>query len=535
MRTDRKIGNHNWRQSNLCQNKIAEESSFFGRAYFELNFGENIQEYFIPYCFKIPKTEIVEKFQKHVTPAFISSLLAKSRRYDTKPLFKNDKKNLPNQGLIAASNEQEKIADLSNSDWGTIGVHDLSKRLQNIDLVQLEHEAGKMGYRTIWYRNHFGSLDFYLANAENLEIYPRFFLIESYRISTFPLDYNAGRIIKTLSLAPAEKAKLFVTSYKNKDEGNSSSCILDSISAESVHEFQNCLNSENYNWDSYQAAIDFQFNTEVDSLLFATSTPFNSPLQFNLNRIEFIKNTWKALSKHVSRAATKREIQINSEINFNINNDNHILREISNPNSGSTVNYNFKQLYQEFLTLIQLSDIRIGYTNGIITEEYPLHLLDNVLENYILPEKQKEVCKNIINTTMSICDYKNETILDKGVIQEMSAEGKTFHYFNSHCQSTYFENDELEIKTSGIILSANKFILPVESFIIESQLGEDDIQDIHIREIQGEELREKRLKNDMKEREVEKLNLAASIVKDTTPEKAKLFDEVFNKYDNHDK
>lgn len=36
MKTERKIGNHNWGQSNLYQNKITEESSFFGRAYFEL-------------------------------------------------------------------------------------------------------------------------------------------------------------------------------------------------------------------------------------------------------------------------------------------------------------------------------------------------------------------------------------------------------------------------------------------------------------------------------------------------------------------
>jgi hypothetical protein len=139
---------------------------------------------------------------------------------------------------------------------------------------------------------------------------------------------------------------------------------------------------------------------------------------------------------------------------------------------------------------------------------------------------------------MSIHDWRNETIRDKNIIQftadSGSGEGNGYYQFSDTFETSYKdETSGLEISLPGIIMSSNRFIMPTAGILADTIVGQGDLLDTHIRGIQNEELRERVLNNDMKEREVEKLNLAESIVKDTVPEKAKIFEEVFAKFDNN--
>jgi hypothetical protein len=521
------------------QYNLPQAGSYFGRSYMELSFGDRDREYFNAGCYQAPRHESVDRMQKRVSPSMISVLLEKSRRPEMRVPISRNTGNTANKlpSITEETTEIEALSNMSKVDWWTIGVHNLSRRLQNIDLAQLEAEAGKMGYKTKWYRNHFGALDFYLIDTENKEIAPHLFLIESYRISSFPTNYGAGKTVKTFSLVPGEKTKISISTYKHhKNEEGYGSCILDSNTPESAHDFQNSIESEIFCKESLFTAMEFLSATEIDSILYACNVPCGSTVNMNLARNEFVKNLWKAINKQVTRASSKREILVNTEFLPRIHEERFMTREISNPNPGCTVNYIFRQMNQEFLSVLHLTDIRIGYSNGIINREYTLPELDQFLSDCIFPEMHDEVSSGILNAIMDITDHNDETIREKAIVRPYAVSGdtsgKVMHQFNSHYVSSYTDRSGLELNLNGIILATKHFILPTDSVMVDSLLGEGNIMDTHIRNMQEQELRERRLNNDIKEREVEKSNLAETIVKESTSEKAKIFEEVFSRFDN---
>ena len=83
----------------------------------------------------------------------------------------------------------------------------------------------------------------------------------------------------------------------------------------------------------------------------------------NSAREEFAKNITNAVQKHVSKASAKREIQVNTsyEVKTQTGEETSIQREISNINVGATLNFVFRQMNQEFISILHLVDIRIGY------------------------------------------------------------------------------------------------------------------------------------------------------------------------------
>lgn len=516
---------------------LQQSNTFFGRSFIELNFGEEEKQYF--------KTELYSP-SKHdtqgrgITPSIISVLLDKSRKPEMSIRVPKNRDNADLSGNVEETSEVTALSSINRHDWWTVGVHNLSKRLQNIDLAQLEAEAGRMGYRTTWYRNHFGALEFYLTPSAQSAIKPRLYLIESYRLSSFFTQYGAGRALKTFTLLPGEKSKISIRTYMHRlNEENYASCILDSVSHESAHEFQSCIDSENQMRQEYSNAMEFQSATEIDPPLFGCSVNTSDISQIGFARDEFIKNIWKALTKHTCRAASKREISINTETAFKtaLGEDEMIVREISNPNMSRTVNYIFRQLNQEYLSVLHLTDIRIGFTNGFIRKEYTLPEIDQMLSEVIFDDMQDEVRSYLINAILNIKDINGSAIRNKDVIKQViTADSpsalKTYQFNSSFC-TDYKDERGMEFCIPGVVISTNRIALPTDSVIADAILGQGDILDTHIRGIQAEELRERILNNDMKEKEVEKMDLAESIVKETTSEKAKTFEEVFARFDNN--
>ena len=514
-----------------------QSSTYFGRSFIELNFGEEDKKYFKAECFTPGKHETSNR---GVTPSIISVLLEKSRKPEMQLRVPQNREAGETTNHVADTAEAVALSSINKHDWWMVGLHNLSKRLQNIDLAQLEAEAGRMGYRTSWYRNHFGALEFYLTPATQSTVKPRLCLIESYRLTSFFTEYGAGRTLKTFTLLPGEKTKISIRTYMNRhSEESYGSCILDSNSYESAHEFQSCIDSENQMRQEFTNAMEFQSSTEIDPLLYACSVNTDDVGHLNPIRDEFVKNIWKAVTKHSSRAASKRGIEINTETNArtDIGEEELMIREISNPNMGRAVNYVFRQLNQEFISFLHLTDIRIGYSNGFIRREYTLPELDQMLDEIIYDDMRDEVRSFIVNAIMNIRDMDGNSIKNKNVIKlttsSDSPAAQKGYQFNSSYFSEYKDEHGMKWRVPGTIVALNRFVMPTDSVIADSLLGHGDILDTHIRGIQNEELRERMLNNDMKEKEVEKLNLAETIVKESTAEKAKTFEEVFARYDNN--
>lgn len=516
---------------------LQQSSTYFGRSFLELNFGDEEKQYFKAELYNPSKHETATR---GVTPSIISALLEKSRKPEMSIRVPKNRDNSDISGNVEETSEAAALASINRHDWWTVGVHNLSKRLQNIDLAQLEAEAGRMGYRTTWYRNHFGALEFYLTPSAQSSVRPRLYIIESYRLSSFETQYGAGRTLKTFTLLPGEKTRISIRTFKHRQtEENYASCILDSVSHESAHEFQSCIDSENQMRQEFVNTMEFITSTEVDPPLYGCSINTFDLNQINFAREEFTKNIWKAMTKHTSRAASKREININTEtaVKTELGEDEMIVREIANPNMGRTVNYVFRQLNQEFLSVLYLTDVRIGFTNGYFRKEYTLPELDQMLEELVFDEMRDEVRSYLTNAILSIRDIEGNSIRNTDAIRQVvTADSpsalKTYQFNASFC-TDYKDESGLEYCIPGVVIATNRFVMPTDSVMADSILGQGDILDTHIRNMQNEELRERVLNNDMKAKEVEKMNLAESIVKESATEKAKTFEEVFARFDNN--
>jgi len=160
-----------------------------------------------------------------------------------------------------------------------------------------------------------------------------------------------------------------------------------------------------------------------------------------------------------------------------------------------------------------------------------------MLDEIIYDDMRDEVRSFIVNAIMNIRDMDGNSIKNKNVIKlttsSDSPAAQKGYQFNSSYFSEYKDEHGMKWRVPGTIVALNRFVMPTDSVIADSLLGHGDILDTHIRGIQNEELRERMLNNDMKEKEVEKLNLAETIVKESTAEKAKTFEEVFARYDNN--
>jgi hypothetical protein len=186
---------------------------------------------------------------------------------------------------------------------------------------------------------------------------PRLFLIETYRLSSFLGQYGAGRTIKTFSLLPGEKTKVSIKTYsKTEQEAKQASSILDSVTNESTKDFETTLAREQSNKQGYQESFSYEINAKAEASWGFGSAEISGGVKggTNASREEFAKNVSNTTQKHTSKASAKRDVQINTsyERKEQTGEETSIEREIENINVSRTLNFVFRQMNQEYITLL---------------------------------------------------------------------------------------------------------------------------------------------------------------------------------------
>ena len=264
----------------------------------------------------------------------------------------------------------------------------------------------------------------------------------------------------------------------------------------------------------------------------------------NGTREEFAKNISNSVQKHAAKASAKRDIQINTsyEVKSTTEEKTSLEREIANINVGRTLNFVFRQMNQEFVTLLHLVDVRIGFykietVNGVDQDTYrevTLPQLGDLLREVIVDlPKQTEVVNMIMHQLTNIFDYKDRQhrFVEEEPLKD--AAGKVVPYsqylrVKKDYTSTY--DDEatgMQIAVPGIILAANKHVLRTEGIIVEALLGQGDGLDDYSRGLQEEAVRAQALSNAQAEAEIKRARLAQQIVEKKDAAAADIFAKVY--------
>ena len=262
--------------------------------------------------------------------------------------------------------------------------------------AQTVFDQNQGGKRLTFYRDLSGQTHYRFVNYQRANK-PSLLLVEYYRLTSFTGQYGAGRTIKTFSLLPGEKTSIKIRSFRRSElTTKQSSSIVDSTTQETETEFMKSILHEQSNQDDINNS--YEYRAEAGAEASGSWGWGNASVEAsggisgvtNSSRNEFGKNVSDAVTQNVARASSKRDIHVDTTMDYHrtAEEEDSTERTLENVNVSRTLNFAFRQLNQEYITLLHLVDVRVAFYNGRpeSTYEVPLSDLDRLLKQYVVPQ-----------------------------------------------------------------------------------------------------------------------------------------------------
>lgn len=367
---------------------------------------------------------------------------------------------------------------------------------------------------------------------------PRLMIVERYRLSSFLGQYGAGRTLNTFTLLPGERTKITIKSYtRTESEAQRASSILDSFSETSASEFESALETEQSDRSKHDDSLAFEASMEGQyGVAFATHASAKAGVKTSSSnaREHFARSVQNATSKHAQSASAKRDVKVDTsnKQKTEAGSEQVIEREIANINVGRTLNFVFRQMLQEFVTVTHLVDVRVAYWDGHVQNkrEVPLHQLDELLaevaDEATTPGAAAQLRQLVLDAVERVVDHRGETRTFVEAHQPFADEPAYLRVVPG-LASRYEDETGNAFTVPGIITRAQKLTLRTEGVIVEALLGQGNALDPYSMALQDEAVRARTLENAAKEDEAARALLARTIVQSGTAAQADAFRAVF--------
>jgi len=382
------------------------------------------------------------------------------------------------------------------------------------------------------------------------ESIPQLILIETHKLTTFPGDYGAGTVVKTFSLLPREETEISVKTWKKtEEETKKASSILDSYTEEKADEFEKGIQKENSSSQRMEKTDSYSVGAKAGGSWggFSASVSGDKSGSTTSARESMASNVMNTLENHSQSASSLREINIDTsfEKKTETGKETAIMRRVKNINANKTLNFVFRQMNQEYHSLIHITDIRIGYFNGFpgSMEEFTLAELPELVEKYM---KNSDAALNELNAIIKneyqhVLDHQGDFLPLIETKKIELAGVNSYEYLrvipptDPRGQQEYEIRKELKYNNGsilrakdirivdGIIIDTKKLTIKTDGIIVESLLGKSPALDTYSLKLQIEENREQKLKND-------KIEIGVKLIEDLRA--GRKFDEAVKAYKN---
>lgn len=351
---------------------------------------------------------------------------------------------------------------------------------------------------------------------------PQLTIVEHYRVNTYLKNYGAGKTVKTFSLLPGEKTKISVRSYKQTiTDKKQVENVLDAFSSEAAKDLENMVQYENNlvatenRITNETSKIEGGGSIGLDLGLFkigggggGSSTSHSTLNSTRSNSLRALNN---AISKQFQRSSANRQIQVNSETDTSVTTQDEttIIRELENLNKSRVLNFVFRQLNQELVTITYLDDVTFVFSNGyeesrkVAKLDGLKQLLTEILQNSLDVDA---VYANILNELSSIYDHNGDR---ESFIEEVEEEiVDATNYTSIVGTQTYYRKSAAlnqtaeDITVRGIIKNVTKRVMPTDSLVVDSLLGQGEALDCFNLHAQDAEIQRLQFENQMREKEV---------------------------------
>ncbi|MFD1827576.1 hypothetical protein [Mumia zhuanghuii] len=343
---------------------------------------------------------------------------------------------------------------------------------------------------------------------------PRLLFIETYSLTSFLGRYGAGRTLKTLTLLPGEKVRMQVRSYHRKSVTSArASSVLDSSSREAESEFERLAMQEDST--SSDIASSFEYHADIEARGDATwgwgsaSVDVSGGVKGNstADRETFAKSTVNALDKHTSRASAAREVSVTTadEVAEESWEEADNERVLENINLSRTLNYVFRQMNQEYLTVLHLTDVRVAYFDGLreSRDEVPLHQAEILIARHsdtLDPASARAEVTREVNAITGTNNLQS----DQGFIlssAETRGDASSRHYRVNlaHTSAVTIDGEPAGFTVPGIVLSTNRTVMRTDGVMVDAYIGTGNALDTYSTVLQEQEARRVTLENDQTE------------------------------------
>ncbi len=244
--------------------------------------------------------------------------------------------------------------------------------------------------------------------------------------------------------------------------------------------------------------------------------------------------------KHAQKSSAKREITIETSYERTEEEGEEIVivRKIENLNVSRTLNFTFRQMNQEYHSLLHLVNLKIGYFDGNpgSMKEYELYEINDLIVELIIDPSLSDEAENEYIEALNLLastileEYGPEKIIDylgikrKLVMEIENSKDKTKYLrvidetdpegMSEYALRRKSVNIERDIRlVDGIIISVKKFSMKTDGVIVEALLGESNALDVYAIQLRTEKIREEMYRNDLTKAQIQKINVGIDIIK----------------------
>lgn len=387
-------------------------------------------------------------------------------------------------------------------------------------------------------------------------VVPMLFIVEEYKTASYLGNYGAGQTLSTFSLLPGERTTISIKTFTEETSSASrAENIMDSFSENSAKEMEDLIEEDSNMSDSDESntstteerskntksAVSLSASGKIAgivkvsakaSLEQSTSASSKNTSSSKASRSSNVKSLSKALEKHVDSSNSARNVNVNTTgtQTSRSSTEESTIRELVNPNKSRVLNFVFRQLLQEYITITYLTDIKLVFTNGhpestrIATMEQMDQLLYEVMFDN---EEVQRVRAYITKEYGNVRNYRGEEV-DFIEAQTYTAYGEgpgTYYRKTANQFDQYTAPDGCggAIDVPGVILNVDQNILRTESVIVDSLLGQGEALDCFNMKVQDAEGQRLYLEN-------ERVNLGIETLRAVTDpaQRAELYAKMFN-------
>lgn len=337
---------------------------------------------------------------------------------------------------------------------------------------------------------------------------PQISLVFHMRMSSFLGNYGAGQTIKSIHLLPGEKTTITMRTFSRSEEHKEQSKnVLDSFSESSADDLQNTLeklrtrttgktseetSSETDSWNiGGNIGLEI-FGAKINA---GGETTSGETYGYSVNEslADQVSDLEKAVTHHVATSNSERQITVNTETRSSLitETEETIVREIENINKSRVLNFVFRQLIQEYISITYLEDVSIMFTNGFPESKRVVKIseMDSLLKDVLVNEAAVEEVQNLIYRTLcNIHDYEEEP--HSFIERKTESLSNCINQDDPVKQLSYVRKRRGLSQTAegftvpGIIMNVKKRTLRTDSVVVDALLGQGEALDCYNQNLQ---------------------------------------------------